>query len=363
MASAGVSPAAIIQSVEWIGQTGGHLRLLDQTLLPGSLTYLDCHDVEQLWEAIKSLRVRGAPAIGIAAAYGVCLGAGKAINDTLEETSRLALAAVDRLATSRPTAVNLFWALERLQRLVKLTPPNQTGSELRMRLLLEAQAIQDEDRHMCRAIGEHGASLIPNEATLITHCNAGGLATAAYGTALSVMFSCQDHGKRLSVFVDETRPLWQGSRLTAWELMQRQIPATIICDSMAGHVMRSQKVTAVIVGADRITANGDVANKIGTYSLAVLAHHHGIPFYVAAPSSSFDLTLASGDQIPIEQRDAKEITEPGGIRVAPKGAQVFNPAFDVTPASLVTALITERGIIQPVTTETVARMLNNDDSV
>lgn len=358
-----MSAVGTIQAVEWIGQTGGHLRLLDQTLLPGSLTFIDCQTVEQVWEAIKSLRVRGAPAIGIAAAYGVVAGAGSAASDSFEATSQSALAAVDRLATSRPTAVNLFWALERLQKLVKNTPPNQTGSELRMRLLLEARAIQDEDRAMCKAIGEHGSKLIPNPATLMTHCNAGGLATAALGTALSVMFSCQDQGKKLSVFVDETRPLWQGARLTAWELMQRNIPATIICDSMAGHVMSSRKISAVIVGADRITACGDVANKIGTYGLAVLAKHHNIPFYVAAPSSTFDLSLESGDQIPIEERDAREITEPGGIRIAPEGASVYNPAFDVTPAALITALITERGVIQPINRLNITRLLSDDDSV
>ena len=355
--------AESIQAVEWIGQTGGHLRLLDQTLLPGSLTFIDCHSVEQVWEAIKSLRVRGAPAIGIAAAYGVVIGAGSPAGDNFDAISQAALAAVDRLATSRPTAVNLFWALERLQKLVKHTPPNQTGSELRMRLLLEARAIQDEDRAMCQAIGEHGSKLIPNPATLMTHCNAGGLATAALGTALSVMFSCQDQGKQLSVFVDETRPLWQGARLTAWELMQRKIPATIICDSMAAHVMSSRKISAVIVGADRITAGGDVANKIGTYGLAVLAKHHGIPFYVAAPSSTFDMTLDSGDQIPIEERDPREITEPGGIRIAPIDAQVYNPAFDVTPASLITALITEHGIIQPVNRANIYSRLNDEDSI
>jgi methylthioribose-1-phosphate isomerase len=358
-----MSIADSIQAVEWIGQTSGHLRLLDQTLLPGSLTFIDCSTVEQVWEAIKALRVRGAPAIGIAAAYGVVIGAGSVKDDDIAATSQAALEAIDRLATSRPTAVNLFWALERLKKLVKHTAPNQTGSELRMRLLLEARAIQDEDRAMCRAIGEHGAQLIPNRATLMTHCNAGGLATAALGTALNVMFSCQDQGKQLSVYVDETRPLWQGARLTAWELMQRKIPATIICDSMAGHVMRSRSISAVVVGADRITACGDVANKIGTYSLAVLAKHHGIPFYVAAPSSTFDLSLESGDQIPIEERDPREITEPGGVRIAPIDAAVYNPAFDVTPASLITALITERGVIQPVTRPNILAMLSEDDSL
>lgn len=352
-----------VSAVEWIGQTDGHLRLIDQTKLPTALVYIDCRNVEQLWEAIKSLRVRGAPAIGIAAAYGVVLGASLASDDSLVATSSAALAAVDRLATSRPTAVNLFWALERLQRLIKLSPPTQSGSELRMRLLLEARAIQDEDAQMCRAIGQFGAQLIPDDATLMTHCNAGGLATAALGTALSVMFSCQDQGKKISVFVDETRPLWQGARLTAWELMQREIPATIICDSMAGYVMSSRPVHAVIVGADRITANGDVANKIGTYSLAVLARHHGIPFYVAAPSSTFDLSLSSGRQIPIEERDPSEITEPGGVRVAPLGAVAFNPAFDVTPAELITALITERGIISPVTRSNIVALLEQEDSL
>jgi methylthioribose-1-phosphate isomerase len=352
-----------INAAEWIGGTDGYLRLIDQTQLPGSLTYIDCHEVEQLWEAIKSLRVRGAPAIGISAAFGVCLGAAASVDESLAQVSQSAQAAIEHLATSRPTAVNLFWALERMQRLVKLAPPNQTGSELRTRLLLEARAIQDEDRAMCQAIGEHGAALIGDHATLMTHCNAGGLATAALGTALSVMFSCQDQGKSISVFVDETRPLWQGARLTAWELMQRQIPATIICDSMAGYVMSSRPVNAVIVGADRITANGDVANKIGTYSLAVLARHHGIPFYVAAPSSTFDLSLASGKEIPIEERDPREITEPGGVRIAPTGAVAFNPAFDVTPAELVTALITERGIISPVTAENIQAMLEHDDGV
>ncbi len=351
-----------VSAVEWIGQSNGHLRLIDQTLLPGSLTYVDCRDVETLWEAIKMLRVRGAPAIGIAAAYGVCLGAAACNSDSLADVSQHAIAAIDRLATSRPTAVNLFWALERLRRLIKHTPPNQSGSELRMRLLLEARAIQDEDRQMCKSIGDHGAALIPDKAVFITHCNTGGLATAALGTALSVIFSCQDRGKQVEVYVDETRPLWQGARLTAWELMQRNIPATIICDSMAGHVMRSRQVSAVVVGADRITANGDVANKIGTYSLAIVARYHRVPFYVAAPSSTFDLSLETGDQIPIEERDPREITEPAGIRIAPVGARAFNPAFDVTPASLIDGLITERGVISPVNKANIVALLGNDDS-
>lgn len=352
-----------VNAVEWMGQSDGRLRLIDQTKLPGSVTYIDCQDVEQLWEAIKSLRVRGAPAIGIAAAYGVCLGTAPVGDGSLQSVTAAALSAIDRLATSRPTAVNLFWALERLQRLIQCTPPTQTGSELRMRLLLEARAIQDEDARMCRSIGVHGAKLIADGSILMTHCNAGGLATAALGTALSVMFSCQDQGKQIAVFVDETRPLWQGARLTAWELMQRGIPSTIICDSMAGYVMASRPIHAVIVGADRITSNGDVANKIGTYGLAVLARYHGIPFYVAAPSSTFDLSLTSGNQIPIEERDPREITEPGGVRIAPEGAVAFNPAFDVTPAELVTALITERGIISPVNRANILELLDHDDTI
>ncbi|MFO1062982.1 MAG: S-methyl-5-thioribose-1-phosphate isomerase [Pirellulales bacterium] len=214
-------------------------------------------------------------------------------------------------------------------------------------------SIQSEDLEMCRRIGENGARLIPETAVLMTHCNAGGLATAALGTALSVMFSCQDQGKRISVYVDETRPLWQGARLTAWELMQRNIPATIICDSMAAHVMHTKGVDAVIVGADRITACGDAANKIGTYGLAVSAKHHGVPFYVAAPSSTFDLSLDSGKRIPIEERSPDEVIAPYGIAIAPAGAKVYNPAFDVTPAELITGLITERGVIQPVTRDAI----------
>lgn len=355
-----------IQAVEWVGQSDGHLRLIDQTKLPQALEFLDCTTVGQVWEAIKMLRVRGAPAIGIAAGYGVVLGASAPdIPPTVEAIQAAALEAAEYLATSRPTAVNLFWALDRLKRLVRTASPQQAASELRMRLLLEAQAIQNEDRRMCQAIGEHGSRLIGNKATLLTHCNAGGLATAALGTALSVMFSCQDQGKEISVYVDETRPLWQGARLTAWELMQRSIPATIICDSMAAHVMKCKQVDAVIVGADRIAANGDAANKIGTYGLAVLAHHHKIPFYVAAPSSTFDLSIDSGAQIPIEERSASEVLAPGGLSIAPVGAKAYNPAFDVAPAELITALITERGVIAPVSRDTIEShfAFSEEDSV
>lgn len=341
LATTKIAPSAI----QWMGEQDGHLQLIDQTLLPGNLRLIDCHDVQTVWEAIKMLRVRGAPAIGIAAAYGVCLA--KSDGNLLHEARQ----AADYLATSRPTAVNLFWALDRMRSVLDRFNADATEDESKLAsaLLAEARAIHEEDRAMCHAIGKHGATLIEDHSTLITHCNAGGLATAEYGTALSVMFTCQDQGKNLKVFADETRPLWQGARLTAWELMQREIPVTVICDSMAAHVMKTQKVDAVIVGADRITARGDAANKIGTYGLAVCAKHHNVPFYVAAPSSTFDLALIDGCDIPIEERDHAEITSPYGNIVAPAGVEAFNPAFDVTPAELITALITERGVIQPVT--------------
>jgi methylthioribose-1-phosphate isomerase len=269
---------------------------------------------------------------------------------------------VSQLAESRPTAVNLFWALERMN--AKAQSLRRCGSpvQIQQALLAEAQAIHEEDRAICHAIGRYGAELLADRSGVLTHCNAGGLATAEYGTALSVFFTCQDLGKRLHVFVDETRPLLQGSRLTAWELAQRGIEATLICDNMAGQVMREGKVQAVIVGADRIAANGDTANKIGTYSVAVLAAAHGIPFYVAAPTTTFDLSIDSGEQIPIEQRSRDEITHGFGRQTAPDGIGVYNPAFDVTPARLIKAIITERGIIEPVSPATIQRTVNSTAS-
>ncbi|MEZ6137912.1 MAG: S-methyl-5-thioribose-1-phosphate isomerase [Pirellulaceae bacterium] len=347
------TPAA----VQWIGDESGYLQLIDQTLLPNQLQLIKCGNVETVWEAIKMLRVRGAPAIGIAAAYGVALADPTRSDAHSDSLKKAASAAADYLATSRPTAVNLFWALDRMRRVID-GPLN--NHELRSALLAEARAIHAEDRDMCHAIGRHGADLIPQQATLITHCNAGGLATAEYGTALSVMFTCQDQGKQLRVFADETRPLWQGARLTAWELHQRGIPTTVICDSMAAHVMQTQPIDAVIVGADRITARGDAANKIGTYALAVCARYHQVPFYVAAPSSTFDLQLVDGADIPIEQRDPAEIVAPYGMSVAPSGVDVYNPAFDVTPAELITALITERGVIRPVNQASIALHFSNE---
>ena len=346
-----------VETLRWVGDARGHLVLIDQTKLPVDLVELECRDVESVWEAIKSLRVRGAPAIGIAAAYGVVLGMqtasgdGAALGRRLEEV-------VQYLGGSRPTAVNLFWALERMKKKGQALLGQRSAAELLPALLTEAQAIHEEDRAICRAIGRYGAELLGDRSGVLTHCNAGGLATAEYGTALSVFFTAQDQGKRLHVFVDETRPLLQGSRLTAWELAQRGIEATLICDSMAAQVMREGKIQAVIVGADRITANGDTANKIGTYSVAVLAQAHGIPFYVAAPTTTFDLSLDGGEQIPIEQRAASEITHGFGRQTAPAGVGVYNPAFDVTPARLIKAIITERGLIEPVSRQTIAAALS-----
>lgn len=344
------------QTLRWQGDAGsGQLVLIDQTRLPGECVELACDDVETVWEAIKTLRVRGAPAIGIAAAYGVCLALREVPEDEAAR-QQLVEQAASRLASSRPTAVNLFWALDRMRQAAAAAGPC-SAEQFRQRMLAEAQAVHEEDRRMCHAIGRHGAALLADGAGVLTHCNAGGLATAEYGTALSVLFTAQDQGKQLHVYVDETRPLLQGARLTAWELVGRGLPATLICDSMAAQVMREGRVQAVLTGADRIAANGDAANKIGTYALAVLAQAHDIPFYIAAPTSTFDLSIASGDEIPIEQREAREITHGFGRATAPDGVEVYNPAFDVTPAKYIRALITERGLIEPVTAENVARVL------
>ena len=344
------------ETIQWIGETDGHLCLIDQTLLPTELTQIDCRDLETVWEAIKMLRVRGAPAIGIAAAYGVVVGL-QTVDDADRSTFDKRFHEVaDYLATSRPTAVNLFWALDRLRTLVAGSG-ELSCADMRSALLAEAKLIHSEDREMCHSIGRYGASLLSDVSGVLTHCNAGGLATAEYGTALSVFFTAQDQGHPLHVFVDETRPLLQGARLTAWELMQRDIKATLICDSMAAQVMKEKKVQAVVTGADRIAANGDSANKIGTYSIAVLAKAHGIPFYIAAPSSTFDLSIETGAEIPIELRAAVEITNGFGKQTAPDGVEVYNPAFDVTPAEYIKAIITEKGVIDPVTKENVVAMV------
>ncbi len=349
-----LNTSTTVKTIEWIGGMDGHARLIDQTQLPAQTIYLDVRNVETMWQAIRRLQIRGAPAIGVAAAYGCVLGiqsladneSAKALKDTLRETS-------DYLATSRPTAVNLFWALQRMQRTAQNAKADSAGA-LRQRLLQEAEAIREEDAAMCRAIGRHGAGLIADGTNVLTHCNAGGLATAEYGTALAVLFTAHETGKTFHVYVDETRPLLQGARLTAWELQQARIDATLVCDNMAGHLMQAGQVDLVITGADRIAANGDAANKIGTYSLAVLAHAHNLPFYIAAPSSTFDLNIPDGSAIPIEQRDADEITAPAGWPAAPEGINVYNPAFDVTPALLIAGIITEKGIIYRPNTEKIS---------
>ncbi|MFO1043506.1 MAG: S-methyl-5-thioribose-1-phosphate isomerase [Planctomycetaceae bacterium] len=346
-------------AVAWTGDAAtGHLKLIDQTVLPVEYRELNLNQVETVWEAIKSLRVRGAPAIGVAAAYGVIVGAQSAVQGTSSEFGARLNHVLDYLATSRPTAVNLFWALDRMRRIASAAA-NLSPADLLSRLLEEARAIELEDREMCAAIGRHGLPLLRNCSGVLTHCNTGGLATAGDGTALAVIFAAARSNPSLQVYADETRPLLQGARLTAWELMQRQVPVKLICDSMAGWVMKEQRVQAVIVGADRIAANGDSANKIGTYSLSVLAKAHNIPFYIAAPSSTFDLTIENGDQIPIEQRASSEITNAFGRQTAPDGCDTYNPAFDVAPAANITALITEKGVIQPVTKSQIAVVLNS----
>lgn len=353
--------SAVLPTLEWIGELPGALRLIDQTRLPIECLTIDCVTAEQVWEAIRSLRVRGAPAIGCAAAYGVIVGVQSSVpSDSRELLDRVQQVA-DYLATSRPTAVNLFWALDRMRR-VAAEHASLSVWELLARLLSEARAIDAEDRAMCAAIGQHGAALMPDDGGVLTHCNAGGLATAGDGTALSVFFAAAAAGKKLHVFADETRPLLQGARLTSWELQQRGIPVTVICDSMAALVLRDRKVSAVVVGADRIAANGDTANKVGTYSVAVLARAHGVPFYVAAPSSTFDLGLPTGAGIPIEERKPEEITEGFGARTVPVGVTVWNPAFDVTPAELIAGIITERGVILSPTTERIRDVIGEASS-
>jgi methylthioribose-1-phosphate isomerase len=341
-------------SVRWIADAVGHLEILDQTLLPARCEWLACRDVPAVVEAIRSLRVRGAPAIGIAGGYGLVVAAGEAVRDRLDAVRGRAhvLARAEEIATARPTAVNLRWAVERCLRVIDALPPETAPIGLATTLLAEARAIHDEDRRLCDAIGRNGSAILPAGGVL-THCNTGALATGGAGTALAVITAAWDSGRRFEVFADETRPLFQGARLTAWELVQRGIPVTVLCDSAAAHLLATGRVAACIVGADRITANGDTANKIGTYGLAILAHAHGVPFFVAAPSSTFDLSLDTGAEIPIEERSAGEVLRPLGVAAAPDGAAAFNPAFDVTPARLISGIVTEHGVIEPVCRERI----------
>jgi len=332
---------SIIRPIRFIA---GKCQMLDQRLLPGEEVWLDYDSYEDVAEAIRSMVVRGAPAIGIAAAIGAWFAA----RDIDTESSRDFFTEFQKrcvfLAASRPTAVNLSWALERMQRFAEANL-DRSVFELKVGLEYEALAITQEDEQINRKIGRYGAPLIPDQARVLTHCNAGALATGGYGTALGVIRAAVAAGNKLSVIADETRPFLQGSRLTAWELQRDGIPVTLICDNMAGYLMQQNQIDCVIVGADRIAANGDVANKIGTYTVAVLAREHKIPFYVAAPRSTIDLRLTDGSLIPIEERDAREVTHIGDKALAPEGIAVRNPAFDVTPARLITAIITENGIV------------------
>ncbi len=319
--------------------------MLDQTLLPQRVVYRRLKSWQAVADAIRRLVVRGAPAIGVAGAMGVALGASRIERKDPRGFKKELMKIMRGLARTRPTAVNLFWALERMKKIID----THTGSkdELTERLIEEAIRIKDEDIETCRRIGRHGARLVKKNHTILTHCNAGGLATAGYGTALGVIRRAHQEGKNINVLVDETRPILQGARLTMWELLKEGIPATLITDNMAGYMMQQGIVDCVIVGADRIAANGDVANKIGTYSVATLARAHRLPFYVAAPLSTIDINIPTGDAIPIEERSSKEVTYIRSIRVAPRGAKARNPAFDVTPARLVTAIITEKGVLRP----------------
>ncbi|MCF6148946.1 MAG: S-methyl-5-thioribose-1-phosphate isomerase [Candidatus Kuenenia sp.] len=345
-----------LPTIEWEGNLEGRVRLIDQTRLPTELKYIYCEDLKSIWHAIKTLMVRGAPAIGIAAVTGVLLGIKDIHVDDAEVFFKELKNVTNYLATSRPTAVNLFWGLSRMERVAQENQ-GKPVHEIKELLLQEAIDVQNEDKSICRKIGENGVKYIKDGDGVLTHCNAGGLATADYGTALAVMFKANEQGKKFKVYADETRPLLQGARLTTWELMHAGIDVTLICDNMAAHVMKLGKIQCVIVGADRIAANGDAANKIGTYGVSILAKEHGIPFYVAAPVSTFDLTITSGDEIPIEERSSEEVTCGFGKRTAPEGIKVFNPAFDVTPAKNITAIITEKGVIESPSTENVQKIL------
>jgi methylthioribose-1-phosphate isomerase len=347
----------VTNAVETLRWRGARLDLIDQRLLPQRMEYVTCASASEVAAAIRDMAVRGAPAIGCAAAYGVALESLRPAFDSLPDFHRAIESAFTELAASRPTAVNLFWALDRMRRVhaaVRTGPP----AVISRRLVDEAMAIHREDLEVNQAIGRHGAALIPDGARIMTHCNAGALATAGHGTALGVVRSARDFGKRISVVANETRPFLQGARLTAWEMVQEKIPVTLVTDSMAGHLMQRGAIDLIVVGADRVAANGDVANKIGTYTVAVLAARHGLPFYVAAPLSTIDVNVADGGAIPIEQRSPDEVTGFRGQRWAADGVSVANPAFDVTPAALVTGLITERGVVTPLDAGSIRRLFD-----
>lgn len=339
----------MIETIQW---NGDGVVMIDQTRLPAEERYVTCRTYIEVAEAIRTMIIRGAPAIGVAAAMGVALGVAQADGGDLDSHFEKVCA---ELAATRPTAVNLFWGIERMKRLycsIRHLPVDA----IRERLIAEAKLVREEDIGINRAIGQHGAPLIPDNSTVLTHCNAGALATAGYGTALGVVRAAVEAGKKIDVFADETRPFLQGARLTVWELQRDGIRATLITDNMAGHFLQRGRIGCVIVGADRIAANGDVANKIGTYGVAVLAKENNVPFYVAAPVSTLDLSLPDGSHIPIEERGTAEVTHVHGVRMAPEGAEVRNPAFDVTPNRYVTAIITERGVARAPYTESLREL-------
>ena len=348
----------MLPTIEWKDDA---VVMIDQRKLPTAEIYVTCKTAKDVAKAIKTMVIRGAPAIGVAAAYGIALGMRKSTATGTQKFAAEFYKTCELMAGTRPTAVNLFWAIERMKRsFAEGANAGESVDQLKARLDREAQAIHDEDVASCRAMGVFGAAVVPTEARILTHCNAGALATAGYGTALGVIRGAVEAGKQVTVFADETRPFLQGARLTAWELVRDGINTTVITDNMAGALMHQGRVNFVVVGADRIAANGDTANKIGTYSVAVLAREHQIPFYVAAPLSTIDLKTPDGQHIPIEERNAREVTHVGGSQLAPEGVQVWNPAFDVTPNHLIAGIITERGIFRAPYTETLARAFDHE---
>ena len=350
----------MLPTIDW---QDGTVVMIDQRKLPAREVYVHCTTPKEVAKAIRTMVIRGAPAIGVAAAMGLALGA---LRSTATGSARLArefYKLCDLFADTRPTAVNLFWAIDRMKHVFSsAVRSGQSPDEIRATMVAEAGRIHDEDVASCRALGAFGSEVVPAEAHVLTHCNAGALATGGYGTALGVVRAAVGNGKRVAVFADETRPFLQGARLTAWELLRDGIETTVITDSMAGPLMREGRVDVVVVGADRIAANGDAANKIGTYTVAVLANQHGVPFYVAAPCSTVDLTTPDGSGIPIEERDGREVTHVGSTRMAPEGAGVWNPAFDVTPHCLIAGIVTDQGICRPPYTESLRDACERDSA-
>ena len=351
----------MIPTLEW---TPAGVNFLDQTKLPLEETYVLATDYQQVATVIRDMIVRGAPAIGVSGAMGVAIGIERSNASTLQQLSSEVEVICRTLAETRPTAVNLFWGIGQVRDLFnELAAKNRPIAEIKTSVVALANRLYDEDIAQCKALGAHGADLLPKEGTVLTHCNAGALATCGYGTALGVIRAAVERGHQIDVLADETRPYLQGARLTAWELMKDSIPTTVLCDNMAGHLMSKGRIQAVIVGADRIAANGDTANKIGTYSVSILAKEHGIPFYVAAPFNTIDLATATGEGIPIEQRDAREVTHSNGKQMTPDGVGIENPAFDVTPAKYITAIITERGVLRAPYNESIRAMARESERV